>query len=331
MLQSELISIIIPVYNVGEYVTKCIVSVLNQTYRNIEIILINDGSIDDSSKICEKYASLDNRIRLINKSNGGLSSARNAGLNVARGKYISFVDSDDYISPVMLEVLLSNLKSHNADISECGVHFTSEISKVSDTIVINMIDKETWLLNVIKKNQYSVWRRLYKKELLENKEFKIGYIYEDVFFLYDILSGINRIVQSNQKLYFYFDEGHSIMRSAFSEKNIDVIVASKYQYDFVINSHFNQHIKVLVSEIYASDLINTFCNLSYYPHYDMNKSFRNLIQREINLLPKRGKLSLLISKAPVLFSSAIINLKRSFKLKIVEQFRYDKPAGSGNA
>lgn len=312
MSQNELISIIIPVYNVERYLERCVESVLKQTYYNIEIILINDGSIDGSFKICEKLAQLDDRIILINKSNGGLSSARNAGLHAATGKYISFVDSDDYISPVMLEVLLNNLKSQNADISECAVHFTSAISKVSDTVLVKLIDKESWLLNIIEKSQYSVWRRLYKKEILKDKGFKAGYIYEDVFFLYDILDGINKIVQTTQKLYFYFDEDFSIMRSEFSEKNIDIIFAFKYQYDFVNNSSFNPNIKVLARTHYTAELAKIFCNLSYFPNYDQNRKFRQIIRKEINILPKRGMMVFLIAKLPVHISSSIMNIRKRY-------------------
>ncbi|MBD8016999.1 glycosyltransferase family 2 protein [Kaistella pullorum] len=313
MAYQETISVIVPVYNVEKYLVRCLQSILNQTYSNIEVILINDGSTDGSLIICQEFAIVDERIVVINKSNGGSSSARNAGLALATGDYISFVDSDDYISPQMLEILLNNLRFENADISECGVYHTStKIAKMTSNKIYT-VDKESWLLNVIEKSEYAVWRRLYKKEILENKKFKVGFIYEDVFFLYDILDRINKIVKTSEKLYFYCDENSSIMRSDFSEKNINVIVASKYQYDFVTTSRFKNNIKVMVGGIYKSDLANTFCNLSYYPNYDRNKKVRKIIRKELNTLPYSGILTFLIRKLPVRLSSYFINIRKRFR------------------
>ena len=115
----ELISIIVPVYNVEQYLDDCLISIINQTYKNIEIILIDDGSTDKSGKICDEYAKKDSRIIVIHKENGGVSSARNAGLRIAKGAYIGFVDPDDWIAEDMYEVLYSNAKKYDADVSVC--------------------------------------------------------------------------------------------------------------------------------------------------------------------------------------------------------------------
>jgi len=123
---NELISIIVPIYNVEIYLEKCLNSIINQTYKNIEILLINDGSSDNSLRICKKYQKKDKRIVLINKKNGGLSSARNAGIDKASGNYLLFIDSDDYIEIDMIEKLYNNIKSNNADISICNFFITKK-------------------------------------------------------------------------------------------------------------------------------------------------------------------------------------------------------------
>ncbi len=120
------ISVVVPVYNVEKYLIKCVLSIINQTYRNLEIILVNDGSTDKSSKLCNELKVRDNRIKVIHKKNGGLSSARNVGLNMATGKLISFIDSDDWIEPNFIEILYNGIVLHNADIS------TVQFSKVKD-------------------------------------------------------------------------------------------------------------------------------------------------------------------------------------------------------
>jgi len=119
MMKSELISIIIPVYNVEDYLARCLESILFQSFKDFEVLLIDDGSTDGSGKICDAYAQNDTRIRVIHKVNGGVSSARNVGLNNANGQYISFVDSDDFVHPCFLEFLYNSIKSSKADISIC--------------------------------------------------------------------------------------------------------------------------------------------------------------------------------------------------------------------
>jgi len=308
----EKISVIVPVYNVEKYLDRCLQSIINQTYTNIEIILINDGSTDSSFKICQKFAMLDERVVLINKTNGGLSSARNAGLAVATGDYISFVDSDDYISPLFLEVLLSNLISEKADISECDVHFTSSTFSSPAELMVGTVNKESWLFDVIEKSKYAVWRRLYRKEVLENTNFKKGFIFEDVFFLSDIISAVNIIVKSNEKLYFYFDEDNSIIRSDFSKNKLDLISAYNYQYDKITSMNYNDKLLNLTRTVYESELLNKFWILSNHPIYDENSKIRLFIKKEITLLGTTGLLATLIIIFPVILTSSLIKLRMKF-------------------
>lgn len=139
----ELISIIVPVYNVEQYLDDCLISIINQTYKNLEIILIDDGSTDKSGKICDEYAKKDSRIIVIHKENGGVSSARNAGLRIAKGAYIGFVDPDDWIAEDMYEVLYSNAKKYDADVSVCKYKIVKNRRK-DNLNAINLIKLLVW-------------------------------------------------------------------------------------------------------------------------------------------------------------------------------------------
>ena len=138
----EKISVIVPVYNVEQYLDRCVDSIINQTYKNLEIILINDGSTDNSGQLCDELAKKDDRIRVIHKENGGLSDARNVGINVAEAELIGFIDSDDYIDEDMYEVLMTNLKRANADLSMCG-HY----DVYNDVLEAQVTEKKTWELS----------------------------------------------------------------------------------------------------------------------------------------------------------------------------------------
>ena len=162
-----MISIIVPVYNVDKYIERCIQSIINQTYKNLEIILIDDGSTDKSGAICDKYSKIDNRINVIHKKNGGLSEARNVGLDIARGDYIGFVDSDDYIHPQMYELLYKNLIGTSADIS-----IIKHIRKEEELGLGDINSKKVYsnleaIENILKKDSgifIASCNKLYKKE-----------------------------------------------------------------------------------------------------------------------------------------------------------------------
>lgn len=184
----ELISIIIPVYNVEEYLSACLKSVIGQTYKNLEIIVVDDGSTDKSGMICDEYCNRDNRITVIHKKNGGLSDARNAGLKAAKGQYIGFVDSDDWIAPEMYEILYQSCKMYEADISfarykdvameACQDDFIddSHESKNDSRLVVR---SEQYLESILTENgviesNWSVWVRLYKATVIKELRFEKG-------------------------------------------------------------------------------------------------------------------------------------------------------------
>lgn len=178
-MNNELISVIIPVYKVEKYLDECIQSVINQTYKNLEIILVDDGSPDNCGKICDEYAKKDNRIKVIHKENGGLSSARNAGLDIARGEYISFIDSDDYVSKDFIKNM--SIQMANADLIICGMKNVYKEDEKCDEKENVVIKNET--LTFIEANQklikpkneiyVTACNKLYRRELFDNLRFEI--------------------------------------------------------------------------------------------------------------------------------------------------------------
>lgn len=179
----EKISIIVPVYNVEGYLEECINSLIHQTYLNIDIILIDDGSSDSSGEICDKYKKIDNRIQVVHKKNGGVSSARNAGLSLVNTKYISFVDPDDYVSEQFIEKLYNSLIENSADIAVCNF-FTIKGKNIFEEKEIRdkNLNQEEALRLLVKDEIMSsyLWNKLFKRELFNNLQFDIGYRYEDI-------------------------------------------------------------------------------------------------------------------------------------------------------
>ena len=219
-----MISIIVPVYNVEEYLEECLESIRQQTFTDIEVILVNDGSTDGSRQICERYCEKDNRFKLINQENQGQSVARNRGVKESVGQFIMFVDSDDVINTNVLEVLLPYMKT-DVDIVECRMTRKKEeffLNKTS-TIVFEGNSKEA-ILNCIafKEVKYCAFKKLYRREIVEKIPFLEGYIYEDVFTGINYLKHIRKIVVVDYIGYYYRVRPNSIMTKPFNEKDLDI-------------------------------------------------------------------------------------------------------------
>ncbi len=219
---NRLISVIVPVYNVKEYLEECILSIRQQTYQYLEIILVDDGSSDGSGNLCDKYAEIDDRISVIHRKNGGLSAARNSGINVALGDYLVFVDSDDMLHPRMIEVLYQNMNMYDADISICSHEFVR--GDVSYRDVVNkklMKPKENvWTGRECIKKFYNkdlsldmivMWNKLYKIEVFKTLRFPEGKIQEDEYINYQILYSAEKCFYTDLQLYYYRKRTDSIM------------------------------------------------------------------------------------------------------------------------
>ncbi|PJJ64866.1 glycosyltransferase family 2 protein [Chryseobacterium geocarposphaerae] len=223
------ISIIVPVYNVENYLAKCLDSLVNQTYQNIEILVVNDGSTDDSGKIINDFSvKFPEKIKSFYKKNGGLSDARNVGIDKATGDYIGFVDSDDYVLETMFEEMLSLAEKHSAEMVICNIQKVDERGNVIQklTQIPNMpekIDLETHF-SVFSDISYFACNKLFKKELFETKRFKQGISFEDIQLIPQLLLECKTIAQTQHFHYQYLERQNSISKT-HTEKGLDILQA----------------------------------------------------------------------------------------------------------
>lgn len=236
----ELISVIVPVYKVENYLNKCIESIVNQTYSNLEIILVDDGSPDNCPAMCDQWAAKDSRIRVIHKENGGLSDARNTGMEIASGSYICFVDSDDWIHPEYVERLYSACIEHQTSIAACDVQFvfdTSIIDYSLPSFKSTCCTTEQALNTLIHGTGFRAvaWNKLYRRDILKNESFPVGRFHEDEFFTYRILAKAPTLAYVDAQLYYYYQRSGSIMNSV-SIRHLDVLDAGLERMTFLQQS-----------------------------------------------------------------------------------------------
>ena len=261
------ISIIIPVYNVEKYLSTCLDSVINQTYQNLEIILVNDGSTDACPKICEVYATKDNRIKVIHKQNGGLSDARNVGLKQTTGNLVSFVDSDDVLALDFYQKLINVLIKNNADIAECGFLKFENESKLNEAKIdrhqnVEIYETEKALALLLEGSlSIVVWNKIYKKKLLEGIEFPVNKINEDEYWTYKIIAKAKKIVKIHDELYFYRQQPTSIMGSSYSIKRLDGLKAHEERLAYLKENY---------PELEQS-AIRTYCMVAMYHYHQLSK------------------------------------------------------------
>lgn len=302
---TDLISIVIPVYNVENYIERCLESVIKQTYKNIEIILVNDGSTDKSGEICRKYAQSDSRIKVIEKENGGLSSARNAGIDAANGKYITFVDSDDFVCKSYVRYLYSMLIEAGADISMCG-YLKVEGNTIPDIKLkhkCTCLAGQKALLALLYQRgiSSSAWAKMYKLSLWNEIRFPEGMLHEDVAVMYRIFRKVSSVVCISDRLYYYYQRPGSIVNSSFNKRRMDYVKHTKKCMNEMMNVS-NKLYKAAVSRHFSAcfELLVLIFGQSQY-------------RREIEYLVKeihryRGQVlfdwnSRFINKAAALFSA----------------------------
>lgn len=256
----EIISVVVPIYNVERYLVRCIESILQQTYPYLEIILVDDGSNDESGKICDQYKEKDARIQVIHKQNGGLSDARNAGIKLATGKYIGFVDSDDYIHPKMYEVLLTTMQQNQVDIAICNYQKVNE-EQIQEQKVVNeriqRFDVKQAINLLFSDNEISnyAWNKLYKRILFEGIRYPYGKKMEDIGTTYRLFMKANQIAYTDYIGYYYVQRSDSILKSV----------------DIQFIKDFREMINVRYNDIMKSDLglreqadINRLTFIKYY-------------------------------------------------------------------
>lgn len=305
------ISIIVPVYNVEVYLSNCIDSILNQTFRNFELILVNDGSTDKSLDICKHYKNIDDRICIIDKKNGGISSARNAGLDIAKGEYIGFVDSDDYIHPQMYEILYKQIIKNKADISMCGFKKISKFNKkellgkfiLNQEVEISNNEEAVFKLGENDSVTYVVaWNKLYKKSLFNNIRFKEGIIHEDEYIIHRLLYQANNLVYIKENLYFYLQREGSIMDKRLNINSSDYLLACSDRVRFFYEKNLIQ-LKDKWEEFYLWKFFNDYPELCReYNGNQKLKILRKDFAQLLKILLKEKKYSLKEKVAWIIFA-----------------------------
>ncbi|MCH4021322.1 MAG: glycosyltransferase [Erysipelotrichaceae bacterium] len=293
-----LISVIIPVYKVEEYLEDCIRSVIQQTYNNLEIILVDDGSPDRCPQICDSWAKKDSRVSVIHKENGGLSDARNAGLDHCHGDYIAFVDSDDWIKPQMFERMLHVIQSEDADICACGIENHYDDGHISSWKIPSLKgNKEKIYENLYHDTKYPVaaWNKLYKRCLWEQTRFPKGKLCEDAFTTYLLIDKAKYIVQIPDDLYCYRIRENSIMTSSFSSKRMDEEEAWRVNYQFMKKNY--PSVAKVAFDFY---LQKVFVLIHTIP-FEKIDIYQNCTEYLLNILERNRSYVLFRSSLPVKF------------------------------
>jgi glycosyltransferase involved in cell wall biosynthesis len=234
------VSVVVPIYKVEKYLNRCIDSILNQTYKNIEVILVNDGSPDRCGSIAEEYAAADPRIKVIHKENGGLSDARNAGMEYVTGQYTMFVDSDDWLSSSKIDMLMTTCKRYKADVVQSAFYYAYEDYLLIDHKQYSpngkpvILNRESLMYELVKNERVKnfAWGKLYKTSILEGIPFKKGVLFEDVFWAHQVMDRVKKFVLINQPLYFYMQRSDSIVAS-YTPRNLDILAGLKERHKFI--------------------------------------------------------------------------------------------------
>lgn len=241
-MEQQKISAIVPVYKVEAFLDRCVQSIADQSYKNLEIILVDDGSPDNCPAICDAWAEKDSRVKVIHKKNGGLSDARNAGMAVATGELMGFVDSDDWIAPDMYQHLHDLLDANGSDIAACGVEMIWEDGTPSRILTKSgccVLDQEEAMRAIIEESwlKQPVWYKLYKTALIRDIPFPVGKYHEDVFWSYQAVARAQKVSVSDKTGYYYFQRSGSIMGESYSLKRLDAVEAKERRISFV-HEHF---------------------------------------------------------------------------------------------
>lgn len=317
-----MISIIVPVYNMEKYLKKCVDSLLAQSYSNIEIILVNDGSKDESAKICEEYAIKDFRVKTLHKLNGGVSSARNEGIKVAKGKYIAFVDPDDYVHENMYEIMRENIEKFNVDMVFCGYHIVDENDNIIRSITPNkegLCDNSVAIEQVVGNSKEafygtSPWNKLIRREcigdVMYNTQISVS---EDALFNLEVLYNCKSIFMNPMPLYFYLHrEGSAFHTSGITKQRIDHIrawnlIKNKFVHNSFVKNRanyilFNDGRKLMLDayilkekELYR-ELQNLILPGKKTWYSDSNVTIQTIIKSEVMLLLMRLNVSVNIMK-----------------------------------
>lgn len=332
-----IISVIVPIYNVEKYIHRCVDSILNQTYKNLEIILVDDGSPDNCRKIADKYQSSDSRVKSIHKENGGLSDARNYGMKYATGEYVLFVDSDDWLKKEMIETLYNLSIKNNADIVQSGFYYAynnyllyDDRYYTEDMKPVELNKQELMKELVINERVKNfAWGKLYKIDLIKDIPFEKGILFEDVFWAHKVMDRVDKYVICHKPMCYYLQRSDSIV-STYTTKNLDIIKGLKIRHKFINKNYAN-----LKSESYK--LLTKTILMHYYllnknKDKDIDKKHRKELKayiltnyeeilssinndRELSIEIKLFRVNYQLSRFYVNFNKALRRLKLKKQLK----------------
>lgn len=232
-----MVSVLVAVYNVKDDLKRCMKSIIGQTYTELEIIVVDDGSTDGSADICDEYKNKDSRVRVIHKENGGLSSARNVGIENATGDYVLMVDSDDYMLPNMIEIMLSTIKEHNADICICGA-YENQPDNTVELHKVHVYDKAEAMKQILTdKISSQTWNKLIKRSCIGDVKFPIGMVAQDMSVMHLFFYQAETIISISDKLYVYITERPTSTTNINRKKvksSLDRAIHSQHRYEFAI-------------------------------------------------------------------------------------------------
>ena len=285
------ISIVIPIYNVENYLPQCLDSVINQTYKNLEIILVNDGSTDTCPQICDEYAAKDSRITVIHQENGGSAKTRNKGLQKATGDFISFVDSDDFISENFYQKLFNILIENNAEIVECSYRtFDTELElqriiKPTYRITGNYETEKALELLMKEYLKQVVWNKIYRREILADIKFPVGKFIDDEYWTYKVFGNAKKIVKIPDVMYFYRQQEGSIMGKEYSIKRLDGLTALQERIDYMKENFPN--LENLAIKIFSFASLWHYQKIDKHSEIDQEMIYRKKIVACVKAYNKR--------------------------------------------
>jgi len=318
---NKMVSIIIPVYNVEKYIEQCLISIINQSYKNLEIILIDDGSLDQSGNICDLYQNKDNRVKVFHKKNGGSASAKNLGLRKVSGDYVMFVDSDDFIDRDTIRSVVNLLEQEKADIVQTNlVEIFKDTNKLEDTSKnIKIYNKEEFLSEYLNNWKNALFcNKIYKKEVLKNIFFIEGRYIDDEFFTYRVVLNANKIITYDLNTYYYRQRKSSVMGNLEFRKFI-----LRDQIDFIYLRFLEIDKKIpSLKNIYIENLIDTYLIFSKSPYLEegtlkyLKLKIKSILGKILSYRLKNNALKLFIIK--LLFTSNNKILKNKNGINSIE-------------
>ena len=318
-MSKGLISVIVPVYKVEAYLNRCVNSIVNQSYPELEIILVDDGSPDNCPAMCDTWADRDSRIHVIHKENGGLSDARNAGMAQASGEYISFVDSDDWIAAEMLDNLLESIRKNESDIAACTVEMVwedgspNQLLTVQTNCVLNREEAQKALFEETLLKQ-PVWYKLYRKETIQGIPFEVGKQHEDVFWSYQAIGNANHVSLIDYIGYYYTQRTGSIMGEGYSLKRLDAMEAYEKRFRYM-QANFPELVEKAKISIVENCIYHGQMALKYLSKNEKDEAFDYLNSIMVKYRVRRAEYANEKITHRIWFDMARVSLKTTCKVK----------------